>query len=844
MSRTRTPIPVAWPFAIPSRRARLASLAMTAVAAVVAVGTAAIGAAPGPKVAAEAPSADLVAIVERSAPQAPAQATQAPGTIVVRGRIFYTDRFGDRNHPAAGLKVEVWDLDEGFPTTSEFLASTVTDATGFFETREISNVDRDGPTGQRAGTQDVFLKLFTDNGKVKLIEAGTPSPFVWNSYEINARNGKLDDVPDGVVGFPTQYIVENTKDVEAMWTFVNLAEAWYFMQKYTGAEPGTLTAYWSRTSTDGPRYDIASRTLHFRDEDAGYHTVIIQYAAYALLHNIYDTLPAGWDACINSPPSDPRRKSTAMCALVHGWAMFLPIAVYQNPEFQTPAIPLVDMDLAKDGTPGWENGDLVPGRITGAFWDLHENDATEETYDKFNADVADIWEVFAKHKPNTMAEWWAGWKALGKNGCTAVGSLFQNTINYNTPPTIQQIPDIVLNEDETAFLDLKNYVHDADCGDENMVFKMIDPGAPEAGVKLLPTNVISVTPQADWFGDTTVKISVSDGLVTVEQTFKVIVKAINDCVKIDPRIPDPPAATYGMPITLDLEKYGKDVEDLPSKLKWRVDLDPENAKDITVSGQGTRKITLLLDGAILTAYSAIIRVTVADLDGCEDTQSIAIYWSDRLNTPPVIDFTKLVREHVAPINSKITVDLTGVASDKEDPPQILEWFVTNLDDLDTQFIKMGRQVFDFEPDVGFVGSNRVEIEVRDSGGARATADITLTWRSQIDGNLPPRILRQKLLGLQAGLDTEVCYDLTDKAVDPDHGQYELRWFLQDFDDTLMFVGAQGTRTLCVRPRQGYEGCVTGRFVVKDPRNASDSHLVDTCWRTIKTYMPFVANRVR
>lgn len=60
----------------------------------------------------------------------------------------------------------------------------------------------------------------------------------------------------------------------------------------------------------------------------------------------------------------------------------------------------------------------------------------------------------------------------------------------------------------------------------------------------------------------------------------------------------------------------------------------------------------------------------------------------------------------------------------------------------------------------------------------------------------------------------------------------------------MFVGAQGTRTLCVRPRQGYEGCVTGRFVVKDPRNASDSHLVDTCWRTIKTYMPFVANRVR
>lgn len=768
----------------------------------------------------------------------------APDTIVVRGRIFYTDRFGDKNHPAAGLKVEIWDLDAGFPTTAELLATTTTDATGFFESPAVSNVDRDGPTGQRAGTQDVFLKLHSDNGKVHLIEAGTTHAFVWNSYEINERNGKLDDVPNGTVGFPTQYIVENTKDVEAMWTFVNLAEAWLFMQKYTGKEPGELTAYWSRTSTDGPRYDIPTRKLYFRDEDAGYHTVIIQYAGYALLHNIYETLPAGWDACIASPPSDPRRKSTAMCALVHGWAMFLPIAVYQDPEFQTPTVPLIDMDMAKAGTPGWEDGDLVPGRITGAFWDLHENDETTEQYDAFNADVADIWEVFAKHKPNTMAEWWAGWKALGKNGCTAVGSLFQNTINYNTPPEIRQIPDIVLNEDETAFLDLKNYVNDADCGDENMVFKMIDAGAPEAGVKLLPTNIISVTPKADWYGDTTVKISVSDGLVSTEQSFRVIVKAINDCVKIDPRVPDPPPAAYGMPIVLDLEKHGKDVEDLPSKLKWRAEVDPENAKDIAITGQGTRKLTLTLDASILTAYSAIVTLTVADLDGCEDTQSIAIYWSDRLNTPPVIDFTKLVREYVAAINTNITVDLTGVASDKEDPPPVLDWFVTNLDDLDTQFIKVNRQLLEFEPDVGFVGSNRVEIEVRDSGGARATADITLTWRSQIDGNLPPRILRQKLVGRSAGLNSEICYDLVDKAVDPDHGQYELRWFLADFDDTLMFVGAQGTRTLCVRPRQDYEGCVTGRFIVKDPRNATDSHLVDTCWRTIKTYLPFTALRYR
>jgi len=790
------------------------------------------------------PDTARVASEASHAPAAPAQVTVTPGHIVVRGKLYYTDRFGDRLHPAAGLRVEIWDLDGGFPATGEKLDTTTTDATGRFESKEISNFDRDGPTGAREGTQDIFIKLFSNNGDVQLLEAGTNREFDWNSYEINGDTGLKRNVPDGLFAFPDQYMLPNTKDISAMWTFVNLAEAWFFMQKYTGENPGKIKAYWSNSSSDGPRYDIASKTLYFHAEDAGYHTVLIQFAAYALLHNVYGTLPGGWDACIASPPIDPRLKTSAMCAFVHGFAMFLPLAVYQNPEYQTPNTPLIDMDLAKAGTPRWEDGDLVPGRIVGAFWDLHENDKTTEEYDQFNASVADIWEVFDKHAPNTMAEWWVGWKALGKNGCTAIGSLFQNTINYNTPPQIQPIPDIVLNEDETAFLDLKNYVHDTDCSDANMVFRMIDAGKPEAGVVLLPTNVVSVTPQANWFGDTTVRLSVSDGLVTVELSFKVIVKSVNDCVKIVKRIPDPPPATKGQQIVLRLESHAQDIEDQPTQLKWRADIPPENAADVTVSGQGSTTLVFRLDPTITAAYSVRVALTVTDLDGCSATQNVALYWSDAANTPPIIQYDKLTREYIAPINTKITVDLTGVATDKEDPPQTLEWFVTNLDYLNAQVNKIHLQAFDFEPDVGFIGSNRVEIEVADSGGARATTDITLTWQSQIEGNLPPRILRQKLVGRSAGLNAEICYELTDKAVDPDHSIYELRWFLSEFDDTLMFVGAQGTRHICVRPRADYEGCATARFTVKDPRDASDSTLIDTCWRTVKAYLPLAAQSRR
>lgn len=47
----------------------------------------------------------------------------------------------------------------------------------------------------------------------------------------------------------------------------------------------------------------------------------------------------------------------------------------------------------------------------------------------------------------------------------------------------------------------------------------------------------------------------------------------------------------------------------------------------------------------------------------------------------------------------------------------------------------------------------------------------------------------------------------------------------------------------MRSRRDFEGCVTARFVVKDPRDASDSMLVTTCWRKADLYLPLLTHRV-
>lgn len=769
-----------------------------------------------------------------------AQATVAPAHVVVRGRVFYTDREGDRNHPVPGAKIEIWDRDYQFPATGQRLDTVYTDAEGRYTSNPISNIDPDGPTGARAGTQDIFIRVFTEGEQVSLLHPLNDRSFQWTSYEINPVTGQVDNVPDGTYGFPDQFINEHTEDVAAMWTFVDMSATWLLLRRVAGREPGAVTGYWSPSSSDGPRFDPAERKLYFRNEDARYGDIVGQYTVYALLPDLLDPLPEAWLACMASPPADPRRATDPACALLDGFAMATPLIATGSPDYGSPALPNQDIDAATFGTIGWEDGDAVPGRVAGAFWDLHEDDPTAETYDQFNATFGDVWEVFDARRPTTMEEWWAGWKDLGKNGCTAVGSLYQNTIDYNTGPRITPIPDVILDEDETAVIDLTGYVSDDECADDTLVFTMIDAGAPEAGVVLMPTNVVSITPQADWYGRTTVTVRVSDGLVEADLTFDVIVNPINDCPVIPRRIHDPAPAAYGAFIEMDLSAAATDVEDGSLALRWDVEIPPEADGLILVGGRGTTSLSFLLDLSVRGSYSVIVTLVVRDSEGCEARQPVALYWTATGNTPPTIDFDRFRREYVEIVNTPITVDLTDIANDVEDGPRPLEWFVLNSDDISAQAKKVDKQKFDFIPFDGFIGSTFVELEVQDTLAARATAGITLTWRSREDtANLPPQILRDKLVGQITGINTQACYELTDKAIDPDHNQLSLRWFAEPYDDELLFVGAEGTRRICLRARTDFEGCLAANFIVRDPRHAEDDHDVMTCWRRINLYMPLV-----
>jgi hypothetical protein len=778
-------------------------------------------------------------------PAAPAQATVPPGDIVVQGRVLYIDRASDRNHPAAGVKVEIWDKDYNAFSTGDKLDETVTDASGFYVSKAIPNVDVDGPAGQKDGTQDVYIKLFTDNGNVRVLHTGTTQEFDWNSYEIDAKDGLLRNVPDGVVGMPQLIVAENTKDIEALWTFVDLVEGWSYLKNQTGRDPGPVLAYWSKTSNDGPRYDPEAKAIFLRDADAGFGSVVVQQEAYALLHNLYGTLPGGWDKCTTGPAEGMTSVTAAACAFVQGLATAFPLAVHGDPVFESLTLNSTNMDTQSATSPGWASGDTVPGRVAGAFWDLLERDQTEETYDQFNATFLSVWNAVSARKPATMREWWDAWRTAN-DACGALGSLFQNTIDYNTPPQVAALGPVVMDEDTTKVLKLDDFVNDVECGDAAIKYTLVSAGDSHAGVRLMPTRTISITPEANWFGQTQFTVRVSDGPANIVQNVSLTVRPVNDCPIIAPPIQDS-EVTYSSPVVYNLMGSATDVEDQPFNLKWRADLENPDP-DVTIDGQGTSSLTFRLNPTVITRHSVRALFGVTDRDGCTTRQPVAITWTDRPNRPPWIkDF---LRDYKQRQGEAINVDLTGVAGDDEDGPVPLQWYVIggNKNAVLSYPEPKNHQILQFSPDPSdFVGSNVIDLQVKDTQGASATTAITITWvPTPLWNNYPPEIIRPRLKGRTVGKNGLACYDLSDKATDPNDPVSSLVWYASDYDRDTMEVPPeyQGTQKLCVRPRPEFIGCATARFVVRDPHTAEDSEEVRTCWEDIRIFLPFATQNVK
>lgn len=225
----------------------------------------------------------------------------------------------------------------------------------------------------------------------------------------------------------------------------------------------------------------------------------------------------------------------ADCAWSEGWADFLPLVVNGDSCYdfgQGPCTGIPDRDYynlethsRSDNPQLFPWGDTVEGRVAGVLYDLFDN--TNEGFDSANFGFRPIVDlVFQEPLEQTFLLFWQNWMGSGQNRHHAVRAIYQNTIDYDTPPRFEPpLPDRTVLQGlgwENA-IDLWAYSADEESNDWELDWQVVYVSDGRCGVTIDAWDHVDIHPEAGWSGSCTVTIRVSDSLQTAEDTFQVSV---------------------------------------------------------------------------------------------------------------------------------------------------------------------------------------------------------------------------------------------------------------------------------------------------------------------------------
>jgi parallel beta-helix repeat protein len=143
--------------------------------------------------------------------------------------------------------------------------------------------------------------------------------------------------------------------------------------------------------------------------------------------------------------------------------------------------------------------------------------------------------------------------------------------NVENQLTFKPIPKIIRYEDEPSserVIDLWDYVEDNKYSKSNLFFKISTNADPNNGVTLDSNRYIDINPIANWFGNSTILIEVTNGNLTATQNLYVVIIPVNDV----------PIANAGLNqnVTVNQTVYfdgsgSFDIEGDALSYKWRFD---------------------------------------------------------------------------------------------------------------------------------------------------------------------------------------------------------------------------------------------------------------------------------
>jgi hypothetical protein len=219
-----------------------------------------------------------------------------------------------------------------------------------------------------------------------------------------------------------------------------------------------------------------------------------------------------------------------LCAWVEGWGDFFPLAVngdscYDFGQGPCTGFPDVDYYNVEDHGrgDGWEEGDTVEGRVAGALYDLFDN--TNDGFDQASFGFDPVWEIVRDDlREDRFFLFWMNWRIVKQyNAHRAVQAIYQNAIDYDIAPTIDNLPDLTMLQDFTRdnAIDLWQYSSDAESTDPELVWQITVWSDWHCGASIDGAGNVDIAPSPGWTGSCDYTIRVYDGIKEDSDTFTV-----------------------------------------------------------------------------------------------------------------------------------------------------------------------------------------------------------------------------------------------------------------------------------------------------------------------------------
>jgi len=372
------------------------------------------------------------------------------------------------------------------------------------------------------------------------------------------------------------------------------------------------------------------------------------------------------------------------------------------------------------------------------------------------------------------------------------------------PPVFTSSPSPQMQEDSVGVITLSDFVEDPDSDTGDLVYSVDD--VSNLGFEV-NGDQLTVTPAANWFGQRTTQVTVTDAEGNSDQaSMQIVVNAVNDA----PVLSALPQQSMGQNSTVevDLSDYASDVDNEESDLSWSF----TGYSQVTLQWNETTDMLQITSPPSWQGFE-YVRTTVEDPDGASVLDTLVIRVSGegfppQINGLPDVAFNE---------DGSAQLQLNNFVSDGDDPLQNLFWRSRDADSVKVT-INHTTNVATFSAQKNWNGEEDIWMIVNDPDQNADSTQIKVTVSPVNDR---PMFATLPSLNMSSQLTRQI--DLAQYSSDVDDADEDLTWSAPSSPDVTVSIGASGTATFTVAESWfGQEEIV---ITVRDDENASDTSMV-------------------